>query len=235
MYTFGSRVRYSEVDSEGRLTLTSLINYFQDCSTFQSEDLGLGVERLRKMRLAWVLCFWQIEAARYPRLGERILIGTQPYEMKGFLGYRNFVMTDEEGCCIARANSLWSLLNTDTGKPAPVTGEMLEKYVLAPKLEMEYASRKVAVPEGGNLREPVIVKNHHLDTNRHVNNQQFIRIAADFLPEGFSVGQVRAEYKKQAFLGDVLVPRVVFEGERTFVSLADEAGAVYMAAEFQEK
>ena len=39
MYQFQSRIRYSEVDSEGRLTMASLINYFQDCSTFQSEDL----------------------------------------------------------------------------------------------------------------------------------------------------------------------------------------------------
>ena len=43
MYTFESRIRYSETGSEGRLTMASLINYFQDCSTFHSEDLGLGV------------------------------------------------------------------------------------------------------------------------------------------------------------------------------------------------
>ena len=36
MYTFDSRVRYSETDEEGRLTVTGIINYMQDCSTFQS-------------------------------------------------------------------------------------------------------------------------------------------------------------------------------------------------------
>ena len=44
MYTFESRIRYSETDSEGKLTMASLINYFQDCSTFQSEDHGLGLD-----------------------------------------------------------------------------------------------------------------------------------------------------------------------------------------------
>ena len=43
MYAFGSRIRYSETDSEGRLTLNALLNYFQDCSTFHSEDVGLGI------------------------------------------------------------------------------------------------------------------------------------------------------------------------------------------------
>ena len=39
MYEFNSRVRYSEIDHHGTLTLPALINYFQDCSTFQSEDV----------------------------------------------------------------------------------------------------------------------------------------------------------------------------------------------------
>lgn len=233
MYSFDGRIRYSEVDSEGRLTMASLINYFQDCSTFQSEDLGVGIRNLQERRLVWVLCFWQIEVERYPELGERVVTGTRPYELKGFLGHRNFAMLSEDGTYLAKANSLWSLLNTDTGKPAPIPEDMKEKYLLEPRLEMEYGSRKIVVPEGGVTREPVVVRKHHLDTNHHVNNQQFIGIAMDYLPEDFTVRQVRAEYRKQAFLDDVLLPRVVSEGDRVFVALMDEGGAAYVTAEFR--
>ena len=48
MYTFESRVRFSEADHTELLTLPGLVNYFQDCSTFQSEDIGYGVESLEK-------------------------------------------------------------------------------------------------------------------------------------------------------------------------------------------
>lgn len=48
IYTFDSRVRYSETDHRGTMTLTALMNYLQDCSTFQSEDIGLGVSMLRE-------------------------------------------------------------------------------------------------------------------------------------------------------------------------------------------
>ena len=41
MYTFESRVRFSEADHTELLTLPGLVNYFQDCSTFQSEDIGI--------------------------------------------------------------------------------------------------------------------------------------------------------------------------------------------------
>lgn len=234
MYTFEGRIRYSETDSEGRLTMASLINYFQDCSTFQSEDLGLGPAYLKENHLVWVLSAWQIVVDRYPLLCEKVTTGTQPYELKGFLGYRNFVMLDAEGRYLARANSLWSLLDTGTGRPAVIPGEMTERYRLGEKLEMEYAPRKIAIPERGEEKEAVVVKKHHLDTNHHVNNQQFISIAMDYLPENFPVGQVRAEYRRQAFLNDILIPRVTGEEGRMVVVLGDADGKPYMTAEFRE-
>lgn len=60
MYEFNSRVRYSEIDHHGTLTLPALINYFQDCSTFQSEDVGLGTEVLKAEKRAWILSYWQV-------------------------------------------------------------------------------------------------------------------------------------------------------------------------------
>lgn len=232
MYTFESRVRYSETDCEGKLTMASLINYFQDCSTFQSEDLGLGLEYLKQKHLVWVLSSWQIVVDRYPKMGERVTIGTLPYDIKGFLGYRNFFMKEESGAYIARANSLWSLLNTETGRPAAVLEEMLKGYQLSEKLDMDYAPRRIAIPGEGIVKEALVVKKHHLDTNHHVNNQQFIDMAMDYLPDDFRVGQVRAEYKKQAFLNDVLTPRVTETDRSVVIVLADGEGKPYVTAEF---
>lgn len=232
MYTFESRIRYSETDSAGKLTMASLINYFQDCSTFHSEDLGLGLGYMEKKGLVWVLSSWQIMVKRYPGLGEKVEIGTQPYDMKGFLGYRNFALMDEKGEYLAKANSLWSLLDRKTGKPAMISEEMIQGYQLGERLDMEYAPRRIALPRDGKTEEQVTVRKHHLDTNHHVNNQQFINMAIEYLPENFEVGQVRAEYKKQAFLDDVLTPRVSAEPNKVFVALEDSQGKLYTAVEF---
>ena len=61
MYSFKSRVRYSEINRDGLLDIPAVLNYFQDCSTFQSEQLGVGVDYLKKEKKAWVLSSWQIE------------------------------------------------------------------------------------------------------------------------------------------------------------------------------
>ena len=47
MYEFKSRVRYSEVNSEKVLTLAALTDYLQDTCTFQSEELGAGMDFLK--------------------------------------------------------------------------------------------------------------------------------------------------------------------------------------------
>ena len=82
MYTFESRVRYSETDETGRLSVTGIMNYFQDCSTFQSEDLHMGISYLEEEKRAWWLNSWQIVIDRYPSLG-RIQISTIPMALRG--------------------------------------------------------------------------------------------------------------------------------------------------------
>ena len=61
MYTFDSRIRYSEIDRSGRLSIPAVVDYFQDCSAFQSEELGVGVEYLANKKRAWNVKRSQLE------------------------------------------------------------------------------------------------------------------------------------------------------------------------------
>ena len=79
MYSFSNRVRYSEVNSEKELTLPSLLDYLQDCCTFESEDFGVGVDYLAKEQVAWILSSWEIKVYRYPQMGQHIKVSTWPY------------------------------------------------------------------------------------------------------------------------------------------------------------
>ena len=235
MYKFESRIRYSEVDSEGKLSLESLLDYFQDCSTFQSEDLHIGIEYLKERNMAWILSSWQIVAERYPKLGENVSIATIPYEIKNFIGYRNFLMETESGERLAYANTMWMLMDMEKMKPVRVWPEMLEAYELGERLEMDYAPRRIRIPdEEGAEQEPIEIKQHHLDTNHHVNNGQYVRIAMEYLPEGYEIRQMRAEYKKQALLGDRMHPMVYEREAATVVSLNSGEGQPYCVVEFRQ-
>ena len=110
---------------------------------------------------------------------------------------------------------------------------MLEKYVVEEKLPMDYASRKIALQGDGRQMAPIEVKPHHLDTNHHVNNGQYVAVAMDFLPEHTFIRQMRAEYKKQALLGDVFYPYVEEHDGTYGISLNDSGGSAYAVIEFQ--
>lgn len=232
MYSFRSRVRYSEVGNDKKLSLSSLINYFQDCSTFQSQDIGFGVRKLEQERRAWLLSSWQIVVDRYPDLFEEIEVCTWAYDFKGFYGMRNFCLKDREGVMLARANSVWIYMDRDSGRPARIPKEEAQAYAIEEKLPMDYAGRKLPMPEEMEKRPPLVILKHQIDTNNHVNNGQYVGMAADFLPEAYRIGMMRAEYKMSAKLGEVVVPYTKEQDGIYTVALCDEAGKPYAVVEF---
>lgn len=229
MYSFDSRVRYSEVDESQQLSVTGIINYLQDCSTFQSEDLELGIDYLRKHHRAWWLSSWQIVIERAPKLGEEIVISTWPYDFKGIYGYRNFTIQGRQGEYLVKANSVWFFFDTEAGRPVRLGEEDVRGYGTAgdAKLDMEYAPRRIALPSEYEEAPGIAVGRHHIDTNHHVNNAQYVEIAREVLPEGIKICELRVEYKKAAVLGDMMHPRVSREDNSFTVALCDGEGSPY--------
>ena len=83
-YTIEGRIRYSEIDHHGTVTLPGIINYFQDCSTFQSEDIGEGRAKLAKKKRAWILSYWQVIVTVIRRWAKRSRWGRFPPDSRGF-------------------------------------------------------------------------------------------------------------------------------------------------------
>lgn len=234
-YQFESRVRYSEIDWHNRLTWLSLINYFQDCSTFHSEACGKGMGYLVDQRRVWMVLSWQIEIVRRPVLGEKIISRTWPTGFKAFYGYRNFVLLDEQEQVLARANSVWVYIDLETGKPSKVLPENISGYECEPPIEMKEVSRKIQIPEGCEKKEPILVQRHHIDTNYHVNNGQYIYMAEEFLPADFEATGLRVEYRKQARLHDTIIPMVHSSETDVTVCLCDEEEKPYAIVVFERE
>jgi medium-chain acyl-[acyl-carrier-protein] hydrolase len=234
MYTFPSRVRYTEIGQDGKLTMGSAVNYFQDCSTLQSEDIGVGIEYLKGHGRAWIMSAWQVVARRYPKLGENITVGTWAYGFKGIYGERNFVIQDENGENCIYANSVWVYMDLGTGLPVRIQDADAAVYVKEPKLNMEYAPRKIKV-EGEFLPEAeFVVRRYQIDTNHHMNNGQYIKLAEECVPEGMIVRQMRAEYKKSAMYGDKILLKRKIEENRCTMLLSDKENNIFAVVEFTE-
>ena len=232
MYKMGGRIRYSECGGDKRATLTAIINYFQDCTSENSERLGVGVEYLKQKKRAWILNTWHVIVNRYPEIGEEIEVSTWATGFKGVFGPRNFCMKSKGGELLAYANTLWVYVNTETGRPTKPDEEEMAIYGTEPPLEMEPVSRKIKFPEEAVEVDTFPVHKYHIDTNHHVNNSQYIQMATEVLPEGFCVKQLRVEYKKEAICGDTMRLKYVAQGENVIAALCDAEDLPYAIIEF---
>jgi acyl-ACP thioesterase len=244
MYSYDSTVRYSECDANGNLTLLAMINYLQDGSIFHSEALGRGVRYMYERDQAWLIAAWQIEIERLPHFNEHIVIETWCYSVARTLAARNFVISNDEGEQLVRADSLWFVFDTAKGRPIRIPAEQMVFESGEPRLDMPPTSRRLPVEGGFVEAEPITVGELHLDSNRHVNNAQYLGMATNAIAQVFgheamsqttSIARICVQYKRQALLGDAIVPRVhAGEGVCT-VDLADQEGDTFSVVRIETR
>ena len=191
----------------------------------------------KKKIVRGLLSSWQIQILRRPALGEEITVCTWPYEIKGIYGLRNFTLMDGTGEYLVKANSCWFLLDTEAGKPVRVTREDVDAYGdEEPKLSMDYAPRKIRLPEHMEEAGRLVIMKHQIDTNHHVNNAQYVDMAVEALPEeadGREITEIRAEYKKAAVLGDTAVLMRAAGEDGYVVSVCGGDGSIFANVELK--
>ncbi len=232
MYDWKARIRYSELDSNAVLSIGALVNIFQDCANFDSEDHGVGLSFLMENKMAWVLLGWEFDIRRLPRMGENVVVSTLPYDFKGSFGYRNFVLSTEEGELLAQADSMWMFANWETLRPLRIPEEIYGRYELE---EAVFRADLRTRPLMENLEDvdTFHIMKQHLDTNQHVNNAQYVDFAVQYLPKECSVKNMRVRYTKQAFLGDEVHAHVGGEGSEFKVMLCNAEQEVYATFVFE--
>lgn len=214
MYSFESRIRYSECDERSFLSIPAMVNYLQDCSTFHSESLGLGIEHMARLHLAWFINCWQIEILRMPHFCDTVSISTWCHSMKRTTAMRNYLIADSEGNQIVRADSLWFVFDTEKKRPIRVPESEYAYDTHETPLDMPVMQRRIRTEGDFELMAAYEVAEHHLDSNRHVNNAQYVAMAASALeaaaqhPIVADNTRLRVSYRRMALLGDTIVPRV---------------------------
>ncbi len=222
MYSYDAIVRYSETHGNEKVDAAAVANYFQDCAILESEDVGIGIKYLKDHNRAWFLISWQIEIGRYPRLAEKISVRTWAYDFKGSMGYRNIEIIDEQGERIASAASQWSYIDTLTMRPIRIEENVGKAYPLGEKLDMEYAPRKIFLPDNMEAIDRCKVMNYQIDSNLHMNNEAYIALALEYTHEASEIKSIRAEYKKQFVKDDIIVVKKAVSDGIYYIAFSDE-------------
>lgn len=205
-------IHYYEVDFRKQMKITSLIDFFGDLATCQSENLEVGMDYLFSNNLGWVLYKWDIDIHSYPKYGDKIKIKTMPYGFRRFYAYRIFEVFNEEGELIAEAKSIWFLLNIERKRPVRIESQFYKAYGIDETCKDMFEIEDISKVEDVQEEKIFNVRYDDIDTNKHVNNSKYASWAIEALPLdillNYKLNKIKITYQKETKYGETISSKV---------------------------
>ncbi|MFO7882008.1 MAG: thioesterase [Kosmotogaceae bacterium] len=220
------RVRYHEVDKNWKLTLKSILNYFNDVVTLENYYNPERRKYLQDKCLNWLLLKWHIKLnGQYPGFGDTVTARTWPHAMDRYYAYRKFDLTFNNET-IVHANSLWLLIDIEKKKPVRINNELTRFYQLSGKEKpISFASDKINKSNKISHNE-FIALDSDIDTNQHVNNTVYLRWIFDSLPEkifrDYTLDEISISYKREVLKNEPVLVSNYHENETMHLKLFHE-------------
>ncbi len=198
-------IHYYDAGLNKKVLPVSLMRYFEDIATLQSESRGIGLDYYANNDVAWLIHKWDIKFYKYPKFQDSIKVVTTPMGFFRFYAFRKFEVYNLQKELIAEANSMWFFINTKLRKPAKINDDMLKGYNIA-----QGENRDLQIVDPGNLTKEDFVKEFFvrqsdIDSNEHVNNISYVDWAMETVPpeilKNYEMKRLKIIYKKETHYG----------------------------------
>ena len=181
------RYRYEvepfQEDVSGALSWGIMGNTLLRCANLQAATTGFGYDDMIRRGHVWVLARLAVEIDHMPRTAEAYTVETW------FAGYfrqfsnRAYTITDSQGREIGRAVTVWSLIDTESRRPADLAtfaGATFDRSIVHRHPGIEPGGRiKVNAVEAAST---LTARFTDLDINGHVNSIRYLEHSIDLLP-----------------------------------------------------
>lgn len=234
MYKIDNIVTTSTCDKNGDLKLFSAFQMMQDCSEMWIDSEPVIGGFFEKSGMTQLLAARQVEIIRVPKYKERLTTVTSVFDVKPMFGFRNTFIYDADDNPCYKTWSMGAFVDRKTGRLQRIPQDVLASTHIEPKKEMTYGDRRIILPKDAEFTDqPVVaVTRNDIDYNGHMNNANYIRIAMEYLPEGFKYSNVRVEFKRPARLGEAITSRTYLLPDGTFYIEMLVDGAVATIIQF---
>lgn len=175
-------VHYYEVNYRLDCKISSIINYFCDIGTIQSNELGVGIDYLTEKRFAWVFYKYNIKVNRYPKFGEKIKVVTIANSFKKFYASRFYEIYDENNEKIVDAEGIFLLINIDKRRAIKIPQDQYDAYNVDINQKSNLKIDKLERMEKEDNKSIFRVRYGDIDSNMHVNNVRYVEWALESLP-----------------------------------------------------
>lgn len=174
--TYKYKVAPKEVDFSAKMTLVALADHILETAGDNAEAIGFGTSVLNAKNRTWVLSRFYIEVSRYLNIYEEFTVTTWIESADKICSLRSFTVEDMQGNCVARASTLWSILDLSTRRVCDFS--MLGPYhtfvVTRDGISVARPSKLRAIQDCSNAESIHRVNYMDIDFNGHTNSTSYI-------------------------------------------------------------
>ena len=211
-YRINLNVDVHDVDFNGVARTSSILRYLQSAAQTQLTENNMSYDQLYKKKRAFLLSRLKLEVTSPIKAHTPLTAITFPCESRGYSFLRCYAL-EADGVTVARAASVWALVDTETRMLVKVDDFNLNLPTLPPN---DLTIGRISLP--GELIDVGGYGVHYgdVDQNRHMNNTKYPDMYSNFLPlENKMIRSITINYSQEAAMGERL--RV----------LRSEAGGIY--------
>ncbi len=224
MTEYTHRIRYSETDHTGCLSMQGLLRLFQDLNYLGAEDAGRGIAYQEAHGAAWFLLSWDVHCIDMPRLSDTVTFTSRFYQMSGALAKKYMTLTDASGRVCAYALTRWAYVNKESGEPLPFPDGYWQGEEIVPCPPAFGEMKRLRPSPAVSTLPAMTIADGLIDENRHVNNVRFSELALSLLGCDSGATVFRAEFLRQTRLGDKLTPVLSEDKEIPAITFLNEEG-----------
>ena len=205
-YTTNHYTKSYHINRFGNLSTSFLFYNIQEIAGEHAIKLGFGYEELVENQLFWVLSRIKVKIIKRPRWREKFNVTTIARGTDGFMGYRDFYFTDDNGKTIVEGTSSWLAINLQTKRIQRLTN--LKNFPDYEEGVFGINAPKVNSPKSDSVLNFSPVLFNEIDINQHFNSGRYIERILDSFDFSFHEKHELVEFEinfaKEGMPGDNL-------------------------------
>lgn len=174
--------RPSDYNRNGKLSYEAILQILENAAGNHSANSGDSIAEANKNGIAWILTEWRVQIVRRPENGETLNITTWVRgKAPASAVYRDFLLTDENGIEVIRAEAKFALFSLTTSRLTRISEELFAAYCPEEQTVFDNTARLRAPSEYTAVCE-FTMRRSDIDFNGHVHNTKYVDFALQALP-----------------------------------------------------
>ena len=200
-YRLKTSVDVHDVDYNGVAKASSVLKYMQSAAQAQLTENNMSYSQLYNRKRAFILSRIRMEINCPLRADMPLTAITFPSDSRGYSFLRCYAL-ELDGITVARAVSMWALIDTDSRELVRVNDFDLGLTTLPP---IDLSVNRFRMPDVMTDVGGYGVHYGDVDQNMHMNNTRYPDMYSNFLPlKDKMIRAITINYLDEATLGDKL-------------------------------